>query len=328
MRSMVELCCPHCRGRLAQENGQLRCAACNAVYPIVDGIPCFTAADTWYEGRFTATHPAVYRNIQNPIFKAFFKGFQVVSLTFRRDRFLILAIRRKKRLLEKSGHVVLDLGCGGGNQLLTQIGSVVGVDLSLASLKNAQKIYSAVIQCDATCLPFPDETFDMIVSFDVLGHIPAREKEQVFREMHRVLKKGGEMVHGIETDSENIFWRFGKRYPELFQRYFVEEIGGHFGLEFPRRALARFVDYGFTVLKAQMHYTLIWEPAGYLITFDNEYKTKSLVIRALVGASKVVNRFWLLKAAVSLLSGVATDFLNRFLDFDQATGILVHVRKD
>ncbi|MGE5578386.1 MAG: hypothetical protein ACM3TT_14475 [Syntrophothermus sp.] len=32
--------------------------------------------------------------------------------------------------------------------------------------------------------------------------------------------------------------------------------------------------------------------------------------------------------AVSLLSGIASDLLNRFLDFDQGTGILVHVRKD
>lgn len=45
-------------------------------------------------------------------------------------------------------------------------------------------------QCeDLTALTFADESFDLIVSSDVLEHIP--DLEAVFRETHRVLKPGG-----------------------------------------------------------------------------------------------------------------------------------------
>jgi SAM-dependent methyltransferase len=43
--------------------------------------------------------------------------------------------------------------------------------------------------CDATCLPFRDEWFDLIVSFNAMEHIP--EPEMALAEMARVVKPGG-----------------------------------------------------------------------------------------------------------------------------------------
>jgi ubiquinone/menaquinone biosynthesis C-methylase UbiE len=43
----------------------------------------------------------------------------------------------------------------------------------------------------ATKLPFKDSTFDSIVSWEVLEHIPENTEDTMFQEVYRVLKPGG-----------------------------------------------------------------------------------------------------------------------------------------
>lgn len=50
--------------------------------------------------------------------------------------------------------MILDIGCGGGWKGLTEFGSVIGIDISIKSLKNASKIYDLVVQADILKLPF------------------------------------------------------------------------------------------------------------------------------------------------------------------------------
>ena len=78
--------------------------------------------------------------------------------------------------------------------------------------------------------------------------------EMLAKESKRVLKPEGKMLHVIETDANNWHFRFAHRYPELFQKYFVEALGGHFGLELPSAAISRFEANGFVILEA----TKIW----------------------------------------------------------------------
>ncbi len=42
------------------------------------------------------------------------------------------------------------------------MGYVVGVDLSLASLQNAKKIYKQAVHADISAIPFPDACFDLV----------------------------------------------------------------------------------------------------------------------------------------------------------------------
>ncbi len=55
---------------------------------------------------------------------------------------------------------------------------------------------------DATSIPFPDNTFDVVVFKSMLGALSTKERQaQAVREMHRVLKPGGvllfsENLHG------------------------------------------------------------------------------------------------------------------------------------
>jgi len=75
---------------------------------------------------------------------------------------------------------VLELGCGAGVQstrMLASRGRLVGVDISKEQIRRArERIPEATfISADATELDFPPSTFDAVVAFFVLAHIPRAE---------------------------------------------------------------------------------------------------------------------------------------------------------
>lgn len=93
------------------------------------------------------------------------------------------------------GKNVLELGCGGGerSKLFYNVCHVTGVDIvNRVSLENRNKFIFTL--SDATNLPFADEAFDAVVSFDVIEHVEA--DDQFVREAFRVCKKGGFLVLG------------------------------------------------------------------------------------------------------------------------------------
>lgn len=94
---------------------------------------------------------------------------------------------------------VLDIACGtgyGSHILAGKARHVTGADISQEALNYAQGHYKAdnlkYIQCDACSIPYPDNSFDVVVSFETLEHI---EKYQAFiSECSRVLKPGGKFI--------------------------------------------------------------------------------------------------------------------------------------
>ncbi len=91
---------------------------------------------------------------------------------------------------------VLDVGCGGGflSNLLASSGfHVTGIDLSSASLEIAKQFDKTgtanYLFADATNLPFPDASFDVVCALDLLEHV--ENPEAVIKEASRVLKKEG-----------------------------------------------------------------------------------------------------------------------------------------
>ncbi len=94
------------------------------------------------------------------------------------------------------GKRVLDVACGSGygSQLLAkEAKSVVGVDISPYAIEYAQTHYPAdnlqYIQEDATKLPFEDDSFDVVVSFETIEHI--EDYTTFLRECRRVLRQSG-----------------------------------------------------------------------------------------------------------------------------------------
>ena len=104
----------------------------------------------------------------------------------------------------KEGETVLDLGSGGGfdsflaRNKVTESGRVIGIDmtydmLSLARDNASKKGYTNVEfrLGEIEHLPVADNSIDVIISNCVINLSP--DKQQVFNESYRVLKKGGRL---------------------------------------------------------------------------------------------------------------------------------------
>jgi len=96
----------------------------------------------------------------------------------------------------KKGESVLDAGCGSGHpvtQILAKNFQVTGVDFSLQQTRSANaELHNARFVCaDLAHIPFRDSTFDAIVCFYALIHIPREEHRDVILNFHRILKPKG-----------------------------------------------------------------------------------------------------------------------------------------
>ncbi len=99
------------------------------------------------------------------------------------------------------GQRVLDVACGTGVVAVTAArrgAKVSGLDLSPALIERARKNASIAgveidfIEGDAEALPYPDGSFDVVLS--QFGHIFAPRPAVVVKEMLRVLKAGGRIA--------------------------------------------------------------------------------------------------------------------------------------
>ena len=104
------------------------------------------------------------------------------------------------------GEHVLDVGCGTGTlaiEVSLRVGSagrVAGVDpgtqqIARARSKAARRNLPIDFQIGVIeRLPFPDQTFDVVLSTLMMHHLPDSLKRQGLSEIARVLKPGGRLV--------------------------------------------------------------------------------------------------------------------------------------
>ncbi len=105
----------------------------------------------------------------------------------------------------ETGEVCVDLGSGRGTDVLRmaesvgETGFVYGIDISDGMLekarKNAEKFGAtnvSFIRCELENLELPDQTADLVISNCTLNH--AADKQTVWNEIFRILKKGGRFV--------------------------------------------------------------------------------------------------------------------------------------
>jgi arsenite methyltransferase len=101
-----------------------------------------------------------------------------------------------------AGERVLDLGSGAGTdsliaaQMVGKEGRVTGVDMTPEMLAKARASVAEMgaqnvefVEAEAELLPFPDASFDVVISNGVIDLIP--DKDAVFGELSRVLAPGG-----------------------------------------------------------------------------------------------------------------------------------------
>lgn len=99
------------------------------------------------------------------------------------------------------GRSVLDCACGegyGSALLAGRAATVSGVDISARAVAHARKRYGAgrdnleFIEADCANLPFEDDAFDVVVSFETLEHI--ERQSAMLDEFRRVLRPEGLLI--------------------------------------------------------------------------------------------------------------------------------------
>ena len=125
-----------------------------------------------------------------------------------RQKYIVRDIRYKSRLIEQSqiqaGQRVMDLGCGTGTLAIlakqTQpLAEVLGLDadpemLKVAQAKKDQKNLEIKFDVGFTNnLPYPDSSFDRVLSSIMIHHLKTPDKEKTAHEIYRVLKPGGQL---------------------------------------------------------------------------------------------------------------------------------------
>lgn len=118
-----------------------------------------------------------------------------------------------------AGQKVLEAGCGFGkwNIILAekykQWDSIIGLDYSQAVKTGRQYVEENMserlgnihfLQGSVTELPFPDDSFDVLINLGVVGHVI--EDKTVVAELFRVLKPGGVMFADVVNNTP-LKWR-------------------------------------------------------------------------------------------------------------------------
>jgi SAM-dependent methyltransferase len=100
--------------------------------------------------------------------------------------------------LTRPGQRILDAGCGTGGFLRWALdsgsfASASGIDIGSAAVELArERVPEADLRTGPLrSLPFDDGSFDLVVTNDVLQHIPEDDVADSLRELHRVLSAGG-----------------------------------------------------------------------------------------------------------------------------------------
>lgn len=136
------------------------------------------------------------------------------------------------------GDYVLDLGFGEGygtSLLAGNCRKIIGVDVADKVVEYANNKYSKnncqFVKYDGRTLPFESNTFDIVVSFQVIEHI---DDELAFiAEIHRVLKSGGRLILTTPNKATRLkpgqkpFNRFHKR------EYYAKELNDVLTTKFP-----------------------------------------------------------------------------------------------
>lgn len=232
MNKTIHLICPQSRQQLYLSDDQCFYQTDDASiqYPIEDGVVRFLKEnDDFYEGAYTATVKWLPKSE---------KWYHVWPLWGISSGY-IWEIRK----YVPARSILLEIASGGGVSYLGSRYKVIGLDLSLASLKSCPDSYIYRIQADALRIPLPNQSVDAVVSSCFWEHIPPSLKSAFLLEFKRVLKSDGYLIFlfDIYTNNKTIS-KIRLNHPEFYQQKFLD-IDGHLGYESVTANLGLFKKY-------------------------------------------------------------------------------------
>lgn len=136
--------------------------------------------------------------------------------------------------------MLVDVGCGSGQTMAWALEflphwDAIGIDVAPEGVAAARAAGLHALEASALDLPLPDNSADLVITLDMLQHLPLAGGDQAaMNEMHRVLRPGGHLL--VRTNAQT-FPRMADDPRAHFHAYEVGEL---------RAKLER---AGFTVLR-------------------------------------------------------------------------------
>ena len=164
--------------------------------------------------------------------------------------------RIRKRMLAEMGDLshkrILDVGSGTGTMLLMikqaySNASVVGLDADpqiLAIARGKARALGLEIQFDHGMgfeLPYPDESFDVVLTSMMLHHLLAEDKRRTAKEMYRTLRPGGRLVGADFAASRSGFGKALRPVTRRLERV-AENVNGLLPLVFRDAGFSDYVE--------------------------------------------------------------------------------------
>lgn len=179
------LVCPRCRSGLTIIDADVRCTApaCGFTGVLTNGVVAF--GDRSQLSFFDDRHEVMSTVNRSP-------GVQ--RLCYERQSDLV------ERLLQP-GMLVLDIGCGPSLPYRKPADTtVIGLEASFESIRVNQQV-DLRLYGTAGAIPLPDRSVDLVLAYYAVHHMTGRTTAQnrqviaqVFRELGRVVKPGGEIL--------------------------------------------------------------------------------------------------------------------------------------
>lgn len=108
----------------------------------------------------------------------------------------------------------LVVGCGSGDEMrLVNATMLTALDLSYVAVNKARQkaSHGHYLQADGMRLPFPDMSFDLVLTSEVIEHIP--QPDEMLRDIWRVLKPDGTVI--ISTPNWFSFFGLARKVGEI-----------------------------------------------------------------------------------------------------------------
>jgi SAM-dependent methyltransferase len=205
----------------------------------------------------------------------------------------------------RDGVRVLDVGCYDGyvlRQLLARARITgFGVDLAPAAIEKAASLSAGTdltfMVSDGTLLPFPDESFDVVICSEILEHVG--DLDAVIKELARVVAPGGQLYATMPNSLRDV-WR---PFHGLCRR--TDRIEGHlrrmsrdeFTEAMAKKGFApALVRYRGFILTAVWYRTVIYAP-----------RVKSIGLRAVGAARSRAERIWTFFAFAGMWTYIIGD---------------------
>jgi len=137
-------------------------------------------------------------------------------------------------LLLLQDKVILDIGCGDGRFCYDAVykyeaKKAYGLDIASVAVGATERYKTEKLKffdSDASKIPLPDNSVDILTSFQVMEHFPLAKIDQIFQEFYRVTRQGwifaishqnNKKIHGCDEPSS--WWR--KKILDYADDYFL-----------------------------------------------------------------------------------------------------------